>query len=174
MMELPRNGASRKRTLGLLVVWILLTASGCGTQSGPTSDSPRKENLASDRAPVGSGEKSAAASPTTQPAARTVQLVLDYGDGVQKRFAAIPWRENMTVLDVLMAAKAHPRGITFIYRGSGETAILTKLDDLENQGGIADAKNWIFYVNDRLADKSFGAYVVQPGDAILWKFGIYE
>jgi Domain of unknown function (DUF4430) len=102
-----------------------------------------------------------------------VELVIDYGDGAEKRFAAIAWREGMTVLEVLEAAKAHPHGIAFSVRGTGEQALLTKIDDLENQKGAAGAKNWIFYVNDHLADKSLGATIVEPGDLILWKFERY-
>lgn len=105
---------------------------------------------------------------------RTIELVIDYGDGVQKRFADIPWRESMTVLDVLQLAKSHSHGISFTSRGSGETLMVTKLDDLSNQGGAASDKNWIFRLNGRLGDESCAIAKVQPGDTVLWKFGAYE
>ena len=53
-----------------------------------------------------------------EPKAATVRLVVDYGDGAQVHFTALPWREGMTVLDALGAAQAHPHGITFSQRGS--------------------------------------------------------
>ena len=105
---------------------------------------------------------------------RTVELAIDYGDGVQKRFDDIPWRESMTVLDVLQAARLHPHGISFTLRGSGETLMVTRLDDLANQGGAASDRNWIFRVNGRLGDESCALVRVQPGDTVLWKFGAYE
>src|SRR6187399_3102774 len=46
-----------------------------------------------------------------EPAAKTVQLTIDYGDGSQKTFTAIEWKEKQTVFDVLQAAEKHPRGI---------------------------------------------------------------
>ena len=114
-------------------------------------------------------------SPSASAAApgQVVQLVIDYGDGAQKRFSAIPWRDGMTVLDVLQSAQQSPHGITLTYRGSGERALLTKLDDQANEEGAAGARNWLFYVNDHLADKSLGAAAVKSGDTILWKFEHY-
>jgi hypothetical protein len=107
-------------------------------------------------------------------AAQTVQLTIDYGDGGQKGLPAIPWRDGMTVLDALESAKANQHGITFTQRGSGETAMITKIDDLANQEGAEGAKNWLYYINDRLADKSCGAATLKPGDSILWKFQAKE
>lgn len=97
----------------------------------------------------------------------TVKVVIDYGDGVQKHFTALPWREGMTVRDALHAAQKHPRGVKFQERGSGATAFLTQLDDLKNEGG---GRNWIYRVNDQLADRSFAVFPLQVGDAVLWKF----
>ena len=34
----------------------------------------------------------------------------------------------------------------------------------------SDGKNWLYRVNGKLADKSAGAYVLAPGDVILWRF----
>lgn len=102
---------------------------------------------------------------------RNVRLVIDYGDGCEKHFTAIEWRESMTVLDLLEAAQKHPRGIKFVYRGSGALGFLTKIDDLENEGGD---RNWIFRVNSKLGDRSFAVSPVQKGDTVLWKFGEYK
>jgi hypothetical protein len=116
------------------------------------------------------------AKPPVAPAngPQSVQLVVDYGDGMEKRFPAIAWRSGMTVLDALEAAKVQPHGIAFSARGSGETALVTKIDDVENQQGAGEGTNWLFYVNDQLADKSCGAATVKPGDSILWKFQVKE
>lgn len=102
---------------------------------------------------------------------RTISLTVDYGDGVQKVFPRLPWRQKMTVLQALQAAKKHRRGITFAYKGAGETGFLTQIDDLKNEGRGA---NWIFRVNNQLGDKSFAAFQLNAGDAVLWKFGDYR
>lgn len=106
-----------------------------------------------------------------EPEKKAVTLIVDYGDGVQKRFTALAAAKDATVLDILNAAQKHARGIRFEFKGSGETGLLTKIDDLKNEGA---GRNWIFRVNDKLGDRSFAIYPVQPGDVVLWKFGEYR
>ena len=103
--------------------------------------------------------------------AKTVTVVVDYSDGVQKHFTAITWRENMTVLDAMQAAKRHPRGIKFKFKGKRATALLTKIDDIENEG---QGRNWLYRVNRKLADRSFGIFKLKAGDTVLWKFDKYR
>ncbi len=99
-----------------------------------------------------------------------VRLVIDYSDGVEKHFNAIAWKSGMTVMDVMLAAKKHPRGINFEHKGKGATALLTKIDDVENEGrGL----NWLYRVNDQPGDRSIGILEVKPGDTVLWKFDKY-
>jgi hypothetical protein len=102
-----------------------------------------------------------------QEPAEAIRLIVDYGDGVQKHFTALPWKDGMTVLDAMKAAQEHRRGIKLQYRGSGATAFLTQIDDVKNEG--AD-RNWVYRVNDQLADRSFGVFQLKAGDTVLWKF----
>jgi len=104
-------------------------------------------------------------------AIKKVSLTINYGDGVEKRFTAIPWKSGVTVLDVLEAARKHPRGIRFKYRGSGQRAFLFQIDDVTNEG---KGDNWIFRVNKELAGQSFAITRVNAGDVILWEFGEYK
>ena len=104
-------------------------------------------------------------------AAQKVVLVVNYGDGVKKQFTAINWKSGMTVLDVLEAARKHPRGIRFKYRGSGQRAFLFQIDDVTNEG---KGDNWIFRVNKELAGQSFAITRVNASDVILWEFGEYK
>jgi Domain of unknown function (DUF4430) len=103
--------------------------------------------------------------------AETVSLAVDFGDGAEVRFKALPWRDGMTVLDALAAAEKHPHGITFAKRGSGAMALITQIDDLKNQG---NGKNWLYSVNGKTATVGAGAYKLKSGDAILWEFKVYE
>ncbi len=78
--------------------------------------------------------------------ARTVEMVIDYGDGVQVRFTALDWKEKMTVLDAVTAAGAHAHGVKSTIRGSGATAFVTQIGDVKNEGGGAKSRNWLFSV----------------------------
>ncbi len=109
-------------------------------------------------------------SETAQP--QTVQLTIDFGDGMQKRFPAISHPltkgKKFTVADAMAVAMAHPRGIQVASRGRGATRFLESIDGLENEG--AAGKNWILSVNGDLAQAGFGTISVEPGAAILWEF----
>jgi hypothetical protein len=100
-----------------------------------------------------------------------VRLIVDYGDGVQKHFTQLVWSEKMTVQDAVRAAEQHPRGIKTQQRGRGSTAFLTQIDDLKNEGR---GRNWVYSVNDKLADRSFAIFALQAGDTVLWRFGEYR
>ena len=101
-----------------------------------------------------------------KPAGNSVSVVVDYNDGVQKHFTRVSWRSGMTVLDAMQAIAKHPRGIQFSHRGTGARALLYRIDDLENR---ANGRNWLYRVNGKLADRSFGIRKIEKGDAVLWK-----
>ncbi len=109
-----------------------------------------------------------------EPAAKTVELTIDYGDGVQKRFLALQWRDGMTVMDAMQAAKKHKRGIDFQTVGEGEMAMLTTIDGQKNQGGGASDKNWVYQINGKYAHRSFGVKTLSAGDVVLWRFEVYD
>ena len=114
-----------------------------------------------------------AGSGTGAPSSKTIQLIIDYGDGVQKRFTSIAWSDSMTVLDALQSADEHPRGIELEIRGSGEVALVTRIDDLEN-GRSEPPAYWTYEVNEKKADRSAGAYELQAGDVVKWRYGVYN
>jgi hypothetical protein len=94
-----------------------------------------------------------------------VVLSIDYGNGRRTDFAAIGWRDGMTAADL---TKAWPN-ITIKQKGDGESAFVTAIDEVENQG--ADGKNWMYSVNGQMADRSFAIYKLKPDDHVLWTFG---
>lgn len=102
--------------------------------------------------------------------ARTVQLIVDYGDGVEKHFRQLKWHTKMTVQEVTLAATKHPRGIKIKQRGNKATAFLSQIDDLANN---PQGKSWVYRVNGKLADRSFGIYQVKAGDVVTWTFQDY-
>ena len=78
-----------------------------------------------------------------QPTEKTkyVHLVVDYGDGVEKHFTQLVWKEGQTAFDMLRAAEKHARGVKVNSRGRGDTAFVQQIDDLPN--GVDD-KFWTF------------------------------
>jgi Domain of unknown function (DUF4430) len=100
---------------------------------------------------------------------QTVRLIVDYGDGASKTVADLPWAKGNTVLDALKAATTRPHGISFSYTGSGDSAVLTKIDDVANQGGGAGKKNWQYSVNGNYGDRSFAIFELQAQDTVVWR-----
>jgi hypothetical protein len=116
----------------------------------------------------------AAASQQAAAQAASVLLVVDYGDGTIKTISGLPWSKGSTVLDVMNAAKARRHGLTFAAAGSGASAFLTRIDDVSNEGGGGEKKNWQLWVNTTYADRSFGVYELQAFDLVLWRFAPQE
>jgi hypothetical protein len=112
-----------------------------------------------------------AGSLAAEPKPPTVRLVVDFGDGVQTHFTALPWSAEMTVLDALVAAQKHPHGITFAQRGRGASTLITQIADLKNEGS---GKNWLFSVNGETSTEGAGTRQLERGDAVLWEFKAYE
>lgn len=108
------------------------------------------------------------AAAAAQEAAASVRVTIDYGDGVQKVFSALPWKEKMTVFAALQAAEKHPRGIKVTHSGSGETTFISGIDDALNEG--ADGNNWRYAVNDQPARYSAGVTELKAGDTVVWRF----
>jgi hypothetical protein len=110
----------------------------------------------------------AAPAPAAPAANAVVELVIDYGDGVEKRFPQLAHRPGITVFEVLQLAARHPRGVRFEHRGQGETAFVMQIDDLRNEGR---GRNWTYRVNGKRADRGAGVFPVAPGDKVVWTFG---
>jgi hypothetical protein len=101
---------------------------------------------------------------------QTIRMVIDYGDGAEVHLTALPYRAEMTVLDALEAAGAHPHGVKFKWRGSGETAFVTQVGDVKNEGG-GQGRNWTYFVDGHEPNVGVGTLRLKPGSVVLWKFG---
>lgn len=130
---------------------------------------PTVERVAANPAEISPSNSPASTTPP-ESLSRTVSLVIDYADGVEKHFPALPCPPGMTVMDALLAADTHPRGIDLDFTGSGETAFIRRIDDLTNQGSGKSSKNWQFSVDATLAKRGAGVYLLSPGQHVRWMF----
>lgn len=105
-----------------------------------------------------------------QDTAPSVRLVVDYGDGATKTVNDLAWAKGSTVLDAMKAATARPHGISFSYTGSDAAAVLTRIDDVQNEGGGPGKKNWQYWVNDAYGDRSFAICELQARDVVVWRY----
>ena len=106
--------------------------------------------------------------PSVEPTGETVALKINFGNGASKVFAALPWRPELTVAEVLEAAQEFRPGIQFVQKGSGSSGFLVSLDGLANQG--ASGRNWIYQLDGQHATQSFCVQKIEPGMQILWTF----
>ena len=113
-----------------------------------------------------------------QQVTNTVALTIDYSNGSQKHFSNIPWKEGMTILDVIEAAKGIPPGATVKYGSSRSGQVIGLVIDGLPQGD-APAVEWVTRVNAKRFDGRLGtptsfelvrdreANLVKAGDQVL-------
>lgn len=109
-----------------------------------------------------------------QSVAKPIRLSIDYRDGVTKTFTSLAHQAGMTVFDALQAAAKHPRGIKLETKGSGETAFVIAIDDLKNEGGGSDTRNWQFRINGERGKRGSGVTELAAGDEVLWSFEVFQ
>jgi hypothetical protein len=130
-------------------------------------------------------------SPSPRPEGETVQLTIDFGNGTSRQFDALPWREGMTIADLMEEARKFRPGIELTLRGSGKMAFLLSLDRISGPGaGSADnpagdsadssrphpirphpIQGWQFKINGELGQLGIGSQILAPGDQVFWIFG---
>ena len=96
-----------------------------------------------------------------------VELAVDFQGQAENIETRQLVSQGATVFDLLSVCQSNGE-LQFEHRGSGETAFVTKINDIENQ--MADGSNWVFFVNGQLADHGVGAVKLNDGDSVLWKF----
>ncbi len=115
-------------------------------------------------------------APTPAAKAAVVDLTVDDAGGHVIHFT-LPFQSGMTVLDVMNEAHSSANGIQFVYHptsGDPATFFLDSINGVANQGGGAKSRNWIYRVNSKLGDRSFGVCKVAASAQISWKFDVYD
>jgi Domain of unknown function (DUF4430) len=100
---------------------------------------------------------------------QSIRLTVDFGNGYSVSYSELPWNSEMTVFDAMQLATKHPHPLQFDHRGKQETAFLTAIAAVGNQG--AGGKNWIFKVNGKVAHQGFAVTPLIAGDDVSWHYG---
>ncbi len=141
--------------------WMLVGIALIGCQSAESNHEPVKQ--AGQSAPQAAG----ADTHPDQTARLVIRLTPDQGPIEIE----LPATSEMTVLGLMKRAQQDGT-LEFEYRGSGETAFVTSIQGLANQG--AGGNNWIYRVNGKLGDRSIGVARIAAGDEVTWEFGAYQ
>lgn len=102
---------------------------------------------------------------------KTISLILDYGNGFERRYTKLSWTENMTALEATRLASKHKQGFELLVKGSGATAFVTAIDGVKNEG---QGKNWMYRVNGKKGDRSSGIYKLRANDVVKWTFEVFD
>jgi len=105
-------------------------------------------------------------------AVKTVDLSIIYSAEKTTTYGKLPWKSGMTIADALSLAEKRKPALTYTRRGSGETAFLTQIGGVKNQGAFGP--NWTYRVNGKLGNVSYALQELKPGDKVEWKFGKYK
>jgi hypothetical protein len=97
----------------------------------------------------------------------TVGLMIDAGLGEVRTFTDIVPLEDETLFS-LTRRVAQEEDIPFAYKDyAGLGAFITQIGPMQES---ANGAFWQFWVNNVYAQVGADAYVVQPGDVVVWKF----
>lgn len=102
--------------------------------------------------------------------AGTIELVIEIAPDQRHVYKNLPWQPGMTVLHALQQAENESPPLQFTTQGEGANTFVIEIAGFRNEGGGAEAKNWLFFRNGEPAFASCAVQAVESGDTILWKF----
>jgi hypothetical protein len=108
---------------------------------------------------------------TTTPVekAKTVSVMLDYGDGTIKTWDDVDISKSANLFEVLKTLSAGSDGFALDAKPPGEYGVMIdRIGDKKN--GDEGGKYWLFYVNGKMGEKSSDNTELKPGDVVEWKF----
>jgi len=120
------------------------------------------------RADAGTEEQSTAWTAPPAETGETVAIEIDFGNGARREYAALPYRDGMTVGDAMRLASDFGPGLPFTHQGEGELSFLTSLDGVTNQG--PGGRFWLYQVDGERADVSYEVQPLTVGQRVLWQF----
>ena len=180
----PPDQGLRKRRPWLLVLLLSIMLAAIVLFGKPGTDGQLDANRVSPIRLQGQANELTGSSPrqnehglNLHPAGQSVTLAIDFGQGTTRTFADLPWRQGMTVADLMRGVHRSQPSFKFSQRGSGARAFLTTIGEVANGELANGAKNgdyWLYTINGKQGTRSFGIQPLNPGDRVLWTFGLWE
>ena len=99
--------------------------------------------------------------------AKEISVVLKINNGQNEEVFEHNIQKGKTALD-LMKESQSKGNIEFLYEESSVGVFVNSINNIENS--VGDNIFWMFYVNDKMAGVGIGAYDLQNGDVIEWKY----
>ncbi len=102
----------------------------------------------------------------TPAAMRSVNLMLDYGNGEVRTWNTVSWHEAMSVVDLLRMV-GNVDGVSVITEGADENnLIVTSVNSIATN----EEARWQYWVNNTHEPRIASKYYLKPGDIVVWKF----
>ncbi|MEA1962720.1 MAG: DUF4430 domain-containing protein [Patescibacteria group bacterium] len=99
--------------------------------------------------------------------AKEISVILKINNKQDERIFEHSIQEGKTAFD-LMKELQNKDSIEFDYKESNVGVFVNSINNIENN--VSDNIFWMFYVNDEMANVGIGAYDLQNGDVIEWKY----
>ncbi|QDU93683.1 DUF4430 domain-containing protein [Lignipirellula cremea] len=104
-------------------------------------------------------------------AAETIHVAFVFDADTTKGYTVV-WSDKMTVQSALQLIAKSDQGVPFEHQGSGETAFLTAINGVKNEGVFG--ANWTYRVNDKAGSVSYAICPLAAGDRVEWRFGKFD
>lgn len=101
-------------------------------------------------------------------AAKTVSMMLDFGDGTVRTFPNVELSGAQNVFAATKALSESGNGFVFKSQPPGQYGIM--IDQIGNRKNGEGGAYWLFWVNNAMAEQSADNTILKPGDVVEWKF----
>lgn len=104
-------------------------------------------------------------TPDNPAAVSSVNLMIDYGNGIVRAWNTVSWRESMSVLDLVQTV-GQAEGIDVATEELDGKKRIRSIDGIANTAG----SRWKYWINNtyepRIASKSY----LRPGDLVIYVY----
>ncbi len=91
---------------------------------------------------------------------------------IQEETYEYPFEENRSVYNLMIILQSE-QNLSFEAKDYGEMGFLIEeINGISN--GAEEDSYWIYYVNDKQANVGISQYILEPDDAITWKYKPYN
>lgn len=97
----------------------------------------------------------------------SIEFAVDFGDLREGIKFDTKVASGTSVLELMQQAQQQGK-MQFEFSGSQETAFTNAIESVSNEG--AGGRNWIFFVDEKLAKRGCGSYRLQEDARVMWQY----